>query len=145
MSNRRIFIKKAGLATATLPLFQSNVFGGFKNHENAMHPICYFTKHLQWLDFDDLGIALKEAGFDGADLTVRPGGHVEPEEAAVELPKAVTALQKHGISMPMVVAKIADPKEKGAADLLQALADNGVKYYRMGYLNYDYAISMEMA
>lgn len=143
MSNRRIFIKKVGLATAALPLFKSNVFGGFRNHEKSMHPICYFTKHLQWLDYEDLGIALKEAGFDGADLTVRGGGHVEPKEAGIELPKAVSALQKHGISIPMVVTRIADPKEEGLENLLKSMADNGVKYYRMGYLNYDYNKSIE--
>lgn len=108
-----------------------------------MHPICYFTKHLQWLDYDDLGITLKDAGFDGADLTVRSGGHVAPDKAASELPKAVNALQQHGISIPMVVTKVSDPNEKGLESLLEALSDNGVKYYRMGYFNYDYTISIE--
>ncbi len=143
MSNRREFIKKAGLAGATLPFIQSNLLGGIQNHQKSMPPICYFTKHLQWLDFDELGMALNEAGFDGADLTVRPGGHVEPEQAGSVLPKAVQTLQKHGISMPMVVTKISDPKANGVDDLLKALSDNGVQHYRMGYLNYDYSISIQ--
>ncbi len=78
-----------------------------------------------------------------AAVTVRAGGHVEPENAAKDLPKAVKALQKHGISMPMVVTKISQPDEKGLDTLLKALSDNGVKYYRMGYFNYDYTISIE--
>lgn len=143
MSIRRVFIKKAGLAALALPLIQSKVFGSSDNPKKSMNPICYFTKHLQWLDFNDLGIALKEAGFDGADLTVRIGGHVEPENAATDLPKAVNALEKHRISMPMVVTKISDPDEKGLDSLLSALSDNGIKYYRMGYFNYDYTISIE--
>ena len=147
MENRRDFIQKASLLSAGFALsgglenaFARNTGSGLNN---AKHPICYFTKHLQWLDYNDLGIALNEAGFDGADLTVRSGGHVEPEQAASELPKAVSALQKHGISIPMVVTRVADPKEKGLETLLKALADNGVQYYRMGYLNYDFDLPIQ--
>jgi L-ribulose-5-phosphate 3-epimerase len=143
MNDRREFLKKAGLAGAALPFINSSSIGETINPKNTAHQICYFTKHLQWLDFDDLGIALKEAGFDGADLTVRPGGHVEPEQAGSVLSGVVQTLQKHGISMPMVVTKISDPKAKGLDDLLKALSDNGVQHYRMGYLNYDYSMSIE--
>jgi L-ribulose-5-phosphate 3-epimerase len=143
MNDRRTFIKKVGAAGAALPFIQADLFGAIQHQQKSMHPICYFTKHLQWLDFDELGMALNEAGFDGADLTVRGGGHVEPENAAKDLPKAVKALQKHRVSMPMVVTKISQPDEKGLDTLLKALSDNGVKYYRMGYFNYDYTISIE--
>lgn len=142
MENRRDFIKKAGLVGASLPFINSVASGEKMNPKKSMPMICYFTKHLQWLDFEELGITLKEANFDGADLTVRPGGHVEPDQAGSVLPKVVQKLQKHGISMPMVVTKITDHTAKGLDDLLKALSDNGVKYYRMGYFTYDYAISM---
>lgn len=143
MENRRTFLKKIGATGVALPFTQSIVHGAIQNQQKSMHPICYFTKHLQWLDFDDLGIVLKEAGYDGADLTVRSGGHIEPANAAKDLPNAVTALQKHGISIPMVVTKISRPDEKGLDTLLSAMSDNGVKYYRMGYLSYDYSISID--
>ena len=142
MKGRRDFLKTGGIAMATLPFMSYKAFDSGAAHQ-AAHPICYFTKHLQWLGFDDLGIALKDAGFDGADLTVRKGGHVEPEKAAADLPKAVASLGRHGISVPMVVSGIADPGAKGLDTLLKALADNGVQYYRMGYLNYDYSISIK--
>ena len=140
MENRREFLKKTSLAGVALSMHSFTTYG---NEYVQYDPICYFTKHLQWLDFEDLGIALNEAGFDGADLTVRPGGHIEPEDTATMLPKAARILQNHGISVPMVVTAITGAKEKGIDNLLKALADNGVKYYRTGYLNYDYSISME--
>lgn len=143
MSNRRAFLKKAGLAGASLPFINTISNGAIFEAQKSKPQICYFTKHLQWLNFDDLGIALKEAGFDGADLTIRPGGHIEPDQAATVLPKAVQMLHKHGIAVPMAVTKISDPKAKGVDDLLNALSDNGVKHYRMGYLTYDYSISIE--
>ena len=39
---------------------------------------CLFSKHLPGLDARGLGRALKSLGFAGVDLTVRPGGHVDP-------------------------------------------------------------------
>lgn len=74
---------------------------------------------------------------------MRSGGHVEPDNASHNLPKAVKALEKHGISIPMAVTKISHQDENGLDDLLKAMSENGVKYYRMGYLNYDYSISMD--
>ena len=44
------------------------------------------------LDWSDLGRAVKDTGFDGVDLTVRPGGHVLPERAADDLPRAIEAI-----------------------------------------------------
>src|SRR5215213_6799677 len=41
-------------------------------------PIVMFSKHLAELAWADLGQAVRQAGFDGVDLTVRPGGHVLP-------------------------------------------------------------------
>ncbi len=142
MSDRREFLIKAGMAGASIPFIHSLASGAKINAGKSTPQICYFTKHLQWLDFEDLGIALKEAGFDGADLTVRTGGHVEPEQAGAVLPKAVQTLQKYGISTPMVVTKISDPKAKGLNNFLKILSDNGVQHYRMGYLNYNYSISI---
>ena len=37
-----------------------------------------FSKHLGALSIPEAGQAIKGLGFDGVDLTVRPGGHVEP-------------------------------------------------------------------
>ena len=142
MTNRRDFIKKAAIGLAAPIVTPDFLFARAKKTISKMR-ICYFTKHLQWLDFNDLGIVLQAAGFDGADITIRPGGHIEPTQAKSQLPLAISSLQKHGISTPMCVTNVNDPDEKGLNDLLQVLADNGIQYYRMGYLTYDYNISIE--
>ena len=50
----------------------------FKNDSEAFK-ISIFSKHLQWLDYNGMAKVLSEIGFEGTDLTVRPGGHVLPE------------------------------------------------------------------
>ena len=47
--------------------------------------ICLFSKHLPKLHYSELGGVLKDLGFAGCDLTVRPGGHVEPALSAADL------------------------------------------------------------
>src|SRR5512134_2749252 len=59
---------------------------------------CLFSKHLPELNWSDLGRAVKDAGFEGVDLTVRPGGHVLPERAAEDLPRAIDALTRQGVT-----------------------------------------------
>ena len=38
-----------------------------------------FIKHLQTLPLAEAGRAIKDLGFEGVDLTVRPNGSVTPE------------------------------------------------------------------
>ena len=38
-----------------------------------------------------------DLGFDGVDLSVRPGGHVEPDNVETDLPKAIEALADNGL------------------------------------------------
>ncbi len=54
-------------------------------------PFCIFSKHLQWLDYESMAGAAARLGFDGIDLTIRPGGHVPPEQAEEKLPRVVEA------------------------------------------------------
>ena len=44
----------------------------------------------------ELGRTLKALGFDGVDLTVRPGGHVDPKRVAIDLPAFVDAHPPRG-------------------------------------------------
>lgn len=106
--------------------------------ENARQtPVCVFTKCLQYLDYDQLAQTLAKAGYNGADLSVREGGHVLPEKVKIDLPKLVKTLQKAGISTPMMVTTIIDPKDKFTEPIIATAAEMGLQYYRMGYMEYD--------
>ena len=94
-----------------------------------------FSKHLSWLAGDELAEAVAEAGFDGVDLVVRPGGHVLPENVTTELPRTVEMLAARGLSCPTVVTSITGPTAEAEA-VIRAAASCGVSAYRMGYLDY---------
>src|SRR5690349_10202399 len=77
-------------------------------------PFLFFSKHLPDLGWEDLGRAVKDAGFDGVDLTVRAKGHVEPARAAADLPRAIEAIRSRGVSVPMVTTELISPSDPTA-------------------------------
>ena len=99
-------------------------------------PICIFSKHLQWLDYGGMAEVAAEAGFDGVDLAVRPGGHVLPERVLDDLPRAVEAVKKVGLGVPMMTTGIVDARDPHTERILKTAAALGIRSYRMGSLNY---------
>ncbi len=96
----------------------------------------FFSKHLAELGWDELGRAVKDAGFDGVDLTVRAKGHVAPERAAADLPRAIDAIRAQGVTVPMVTTELTSAADPLARPLLQAAAKSGVRFFKTGYWHY---------
>jgi sugar phosphate isomerase/epimerase len=99
--------------------------------------IAVFSKHLQFLAGERLAKAAAEMGFDGVDLTVRAGGHVEPARVAQDLPHLIAVIRAHGLDVPMVTTDIVDADSAYAAEILRTLASLGIRRYRWGGLRYD--------
>ena len=99
-------------------------------------PFLFFSKHLPDLGWDELGRAVKGAGFDGVDLTVRAKGHVEPARAAADLPRAIEAIRSQGVTVPMITTELISPADPTARPLLQAAAKGGVQFFKTGYWRY---------
>ena len=100
-------------------------------------PVCIFSKHLQFLeDYGDMADAALEAGFDGVDLTVRPGGHVVPEKVEEDLPRAVEAVRKAGLDVDMMATAIMSAEDPLTEPVMSTASKLGIKYYRMGRLRY---------
>jgi sugar phosphate isomerase/epimerase len=96
-----------------------------------------FSKHLQWLDYGGMAETAAELGFDGIDLTVRPGGHVLPERVEDDLPRAVEAAKKAGVPIIMMATVVNDPRDPRTEPILRTAGHLGIRYYRMGYYRYD--------
>jgi L-ribulose-5-phosphate 3-epimerase len=102
-------------------------------------PFCFFSKHLPMIEGAALADAVKGIGFDGIDLTVRPGGHVAPERVRADLPRALDAIRGRGVDVPMVTTALLSADEPTAAAILETAGKHGVRYFKPGY--YRYALS----
>ena len=143
--SRRGFLKQAVVGSGSIaPILNrsSRLEGGVSRDQRKDVQVCVFSKHLQWLGYEDMGEAAAELGFDGVALTVRPGGHVLPERAQDDLPKAVEAVSRAGIQIPMLTTKIADARDVNSETILRLAAKFGIHHYRMGYYSYDDAVDI---
>ena len=98
--------------------------------------ICFFSKHLPELQYNELAQWLHDAGFDGVDLTVRAGGHVLPERAAQDLPRAVEAISSHGLEVPMITTELTSAADPNARPILAAAGRLKIPFFKLGYWRY---------
>jgi sugar phosphate isomerase/epimerase len=135
--SRRRFLQSAAagsLASASLDssLLAEAGAGGFPGK------LCFFSKALPKQDWSGLGRACKELGFDGVDLTVRKGGHVAPDRAAEDLPKAVAAIREAGLDVPMITTALTSADDPAARPILTTAAQLGIRFFKAGYYYYKY-------
>ena len=134
---RRYFIKTAGLGSLALvspiPVLSENWYS--KNPNSELH-ISIFSKHLQFLNYNDACDVARQIGFNGLDLTVRPKGHVSPENVEEDLPKATDAMLKYGMEPLMIASNVSDANSPADQMLLSTASKLGYKYYRPAWYKY---------
>lgn len=106
-------------------------------------PVSVFSKHFHWLSIPEMADAAKDVGFDAIDLTVRKDGHIEPENAAKELPKAVEIIRNKGLDVEMITTGISSVRSPYAEEILKACAASRVSHFRWGGWTYDRSITVE--
>ena len=129
MLSRRDLVTAAALTTAAL--------ADEKPAATSKLKVSVFSKHLQFLEGDALAKAAADIGFDGIDLAVRKGGHIEPARVREELPKLVAAIRRRGLEVTMLTTDIVDADTPFAEDVLKAMSELGIHHYRWGGFKYD--------
>jgi len=99
-------------------------------------PIVVFSKVYQSLKLDFAAAAevTAEAGLNGLDAPVRPGGEVLPERVVDDLPRYAEALQKRNLNLPLLTTAITSVSSPHAEELLRTAKKLGVQYYRVGFV-----------
>jgi sugar phosphate isomerase/epimerase len=106
-------------------------------------PLCLFSKPVPQLSWSELAQSAKQAGFNGIDLTVRPEGHVLPERAATDLPKAVAAIRAEGIEVPMISTALVSADDPTAKPIFETASKLAVPYVKPGYYYYQFVNVVE--
>jgi len=134
--SRRNFLTTVAGAGAMASLSSIGLTGAERSPSARRLPIVYFSKHLQWLDWEPMAATAAELGFDGIDLTVRPGGHVLPERVQTDLPKVAKVIRNAGLDIPMITTGIVDADSPHAEDIIRAASDCGIARYRWGWFSW---------
>jgi sugar phosphate isomerase/epimerase len=88
------------------------------------------------MDWRRLAQAAGGVGFGGIDLTVRSGGHVQPERAADDLPKAVAIIREEGLEVPMITTALTSAADPTARPILSTAARLSIPFFKPGYYRY---------
>jgi len=154
-SSRRTFLQQASLAGFALPLAGLSFPEQWQRtlsespatpaaaSQTGNRKIAVFSKALQWTELSQMADMVAEAGLDGLDLTVRPGGHVEPERVKDELPRYAEAMKKVGKEIVMLTTAINSADEPYTKDILATAGALGIGLYRMNWYAYDKQRSIE--
>ncbi len=99
-------------------------------------PLMIFEKVLQNLSPRDLAEAIVEIGADGIEVAIRPGGRIEPAAVHDTLPTLVNVLKQQNKKIFVATTNITSATPESRR-LLQALVNQQITHYRMGYYRWD--------
>lgn len=138
MTTRRSFLHNASLLAGSLAASGLTTAAAAPAANARPNKLCFFTKHLQGLGFDDIAGLAAEMGVDGVESPIRPKGHIEPEKVEDELPRFIEALKKQNLEMTILTSGINEvSQEQRTESVLRTAAKLGVKRFRMLYYKYD--------
>ncbi|QDT82043.1 Xylose isomerase-like TIM barrel [Gimesia maris] len=142
---RRDFLKQTaaqvltGTAVAGILQSQHGLQAGedskAKSKPAAAYQLGAFTKSFQDMPIPDVCRAFQSIGLDGLDLTVRPKGHILPENAEQELPQACAAAKEAGVKILFLTTMIDEP-DKNAERILATAREQGIDRVKIGYYRY---------
>lgn len=136
--NRRDFLARAG-AGATVAALAATLPGlraaqpaapAGAPRPAAAFPIAGLEKHFfEKYSPDETAQTFAEIGID-IELTVRPDGHIKPENAADELPRMVAAFARRQRRVLIVASSFVRPDEPHIESTLRASKQLGITLYR---------------
>lgn len=98
--------------------------------------IILFSKMFQSMPMEGFADLAASMGFEGVDLTVRPGGYIEPSDVSEKLVEAVDVFRSRGLTVPMITTSITSSDEPYAKDVFSIASKLGVRYVKLGYWRY---------
>jgi len=109
--------------------------GPMKEAKKRKSPFVVFTKHFQPLSLKELAQALCSVDADGADLCVRPGYPVNPENVEKKLPLACKIFAEYGLMVGLVTTPgdFTEPEKPETERLLAACGQEKIKLIKLGY------------
>jgi L-ribulose-5-phosphate 3-epimerase len=105
--------------------------------------LCVYSQILRQVAYDELGLILRDTGVDGVNLTVFPGGHVNPANAGLEMFRSVEAITGVGLDVPIISTQYVNLNDTSIRNVLGVCSEMGVPLFRSGSWNYGNAPDLD--
>jgi sugar phosphate isomerase/epimerase len=105
--------------------------------------VCAYSNNLAKVPYAELGVIAEQIGYDGVDLTVMDGGHVNPRITNVDLVRAIESVRGAGLEVPMISTNITSVGDPTAYPILAITGHTQVHFYRTGFWPWGFMPDMQ--
>src|SRR5215469_2027601 len=98
--------------------------------------LCMYSGDLAKLHYAQIGDVAAQIGFEGIDLTVMIGGHVDPRITNVDLVRAFESIRGSNLEVPMITTAINTPADGTIYPVLYLTGHSQIPLFRLGLWKY---------
>jgi L-ribulose-5-phosphate 3-epimerase len=98
--------------------------------------LCGFSGNMAKIPYPELGAIAQQIGYEGIDLTVQIGGHVDPRITNVDLIRAFESIRGAGLEVPMITTDITMATERTTYPVLYLTGHSQIPLFRLGLWRY---------
>ncbi len=109
---------------------------GVAQPSRAMPLICGYSGNLAKVPYPQLGLVAQQIGYEGVDLTVMDGGHVDPRITNVDLVRAIESVRGPGLEVPMISTNVTAMSDPTAYAIMAITGHTQVHLFRLGFWPY---------
>jgi len=103
-----------------------------RNKKRVRPAVCAYSGCFAKIPYSELPDIIRTMGYDGIDLTVMQGGHVDPSKYMVEMDRAFQTFQDAGLEIPMMTTSFISPSEPYAYAIFYVSGELGTRLIRLG-------------
>jgi sugar phosphate isomerase/epimerase len=132
LTRRSAFAALASAAVAAAQEPDSQPRFGLSGAPRTQPMICGYSGNLAAFSYAEIGDVAREIGYEGIDLTVMIGGHVDPRITNVDLIRAFESIRGSGLEVAMISTNIVSSAERTTYPVLYLTGNSQIPLFRMG-------------
>ncbi|MDE3197479.1 MAG: sugar phosphate isomerase/epimerase [Acidobacteriota bacterium] len=109
---------------------------GYSAPKRTTPLLCMFSGNMPKVPYAEIGELAGDIGFEGIDLTVMIGGHVDPRVTNVDLVRAFESIRGSNLEVPMITTSINSVSDRTAYPVLYLTGHSQIPLFRLGRWNY---------
>jgi len=109
---------------------------GYSAAKRTTPMLCMFSGNMPKVHYAELGDIAAQIGFEGIDLTVLIGGHVDPRITNVDLIRAFESVRSSNLEVAMITTTINTPADPTAYPVLYLTGHSQIPIFRLGLWKY---------
>jgi sugar phosphate isomerase/epimerase len=109
---------------------------GYSAAKRTTPMLCMFSGNMAKIHYSQIGDIAAQIGFEGIDLTVMIGGHVDPRITNVDLVRAFESIRGSNLEVPMITTAINSPADGTVYPVLYLTGHSQIPLFRLGQWQY---------